>query len=114
MMAHHNPKSIANVLSLKSMASRHHVTYDSKDRGGVFKVHTPSGVVEFKPSKHGLYYLDMAEHSKTFHHMLGTTMGEHERMVHEKLIANFPITVHNIRNANQIYGPNLTNLGQDD
>jgi hypothetical protein len=31
MTVHHNPKSIANVLSLKSVASRHHVTYDSKD-----------------------------------------------------------------------------------
>ena len=51
MTVHHNPKSIANVLSLKSVALRHHTTYDSKHRGGVFKVYTPGGVVEFKPSE---------------------------------------------------------------
>jgi hypothetical protein len=114
----------------------------------VFKVHTPGGVVESKPSEHGLHYLDMAEHGKTVQHMLVmTTNGqdndgfekeeedgsddfimvstvrgnyegfmkhkikkaqearrlqgmigkpmerEFEGMVHEKLIANCPITV---------------------
>ena len=44
------------------MASRHHVTYDSADQGGGFKVHTTSGLVEFKPSKRGLHSLNMAEH----------------------------------------------------
>jgi len=66
MTVHHNPKSIANVLSLKSVALRHHTTYDSKHRGGVFKVYTPGGVVEFKPSERGLYYLDMGELAKLF------------------------------------------------
>ncbi len=50
MTVRHNLHSIANVLSLKTVATRHHVTYDSTDRGGVFQVHTPNGVVEFKPS----------------------------------------------------------------
>ncbi len=36
MTLHHNPRSIVNVLSLKSVAARHRVTYDSKDRGGEF------------------------------------------------------------------------------
>ncbi len=62
MTVHHNPSSIANVLSLKSVAARHCMAYNSKDRGGVFQVYTPNGVVEFKPSKCGLHYLDMAEH----------------------------------------------------
>ncbi len=60
MTVHLNQRSIANVLSLKSVAARHCVTYDSTDRGGVFQVHSPDGIVEFKPSKHGLHYLDMA------------------------------------------------------
>ncbi len=51
LTVHHNPESIANVLSLKSVASRHHVMYDSRDRGGVFQVHTPKGIVEFRPSE---------------------------------------------------------------
>jgi hypothetical protein len=30
--------------------------------------------------------------------------------VREKLIVNFPVTVHDISNANRIFGPNLANL----
>jgi hypothetical protein len=36
----HNPKGIANVLSLHQAKDRHRVTYNSWDRGGVFQVHT--------------------------------------------------------------------------
>jgi hypothetical protein len=61
MTLHHNPNSIADVLSLKSVATRHRETYDSHDRGGVFQVYTPFGVVEFKPSEQGRHYLDMSE-----------------------------------------------------
>ncbi len=50
MTVHHNPNSIANMLSLKSVAEMHRVMYDSWDCGGVFMVHTPNGVVEFKPN----------------------------------------------------------------
>ncbi len=31
-------------------------------------------------------------------------------MVCEKLITNCPVTVHNVDNANQIFGPDLANL----
>jgi hypothetical protein len=31
-------------------------------------------------------------------------------MVREKLIANCPVTVHDVQNANQIFGPDLANL----
>jgi hypothetical protein len=166
LTVHHNPESIANVLSLKSVALRHHVTYDSRDRGGVFQVHMPKGVVEFRPSEQRLHYLDMNEHGETLHHMLVTayhdemngsaeedstddgddnvmmvstvrnnfegftkheikmaqearrlqgmignpTEREFEGMVREKLIANCPITVHDIKNANRIFGPDLANL----
>ncbi len=78
MTVHHNLRSIANVLSLKSVVARHCVTYDREDRGGVFQVHTPNGIEEFKPSKHGLHYLDMAEHGDPVQHMLVTTTGDHE------------------------------------
>ncbi len=77
MTVHHNPRSIANVLSLKSVAARPRVTYDSKDHGGVFQVHTQNGIVEFKPSKPGLHYLDMAEHGDSVQHMLVTATGDH-------------------------------------
>ena len=55
MTVYHNPDGIANVLSLKSVAEKHRITYDSWDRGGVFKVHTKNGVVEFKPTERGLH-----------------------------------------------------------
>ena len=56
MTVYHNPNGIANVLSLKSVAEKHRVTYNSWDRNGVFKVHTKGGVVEFKPSERRLHY----------------------------------------------------------
>ena len=57
MNVYHNPNGIAYMLSLKSVAEKHRVImYDNWDRNGVFKVHPKDGVVEFKPSKHGLHY----------------------------------------------------------
>ncbi len=79
MTVHHNPRSIANVLSLKSVAARHCMTHNREDCGGVFQIHTPNGVVEFKQSKHGLHYLDMlAEHGDSVQHMLVTATGDYE------------------------------------
>ena len=72
MTVYHNPDSIANVLSLKSVALKHRVTYDSHDRGGVFQVHTPNGVIEFLPSERGLHYLDTKEQGEAIQHMLVT------------------------------------------
>jgi hypothetical protein len=70
MTVHHNPNSIANVLSLKSvMVEMHRVTYNSWDCGGVFMVHTPNGVVEFKPSARGLHYVNVSA-DETVRHML--------------------------------------------
>ena len=57
----YHPKGIANILSLKMLKNRHHVTYDSKDRNGVFKVYTTQGVVEFIPHESRLHYLDLKE-----------------------------------------------------
>jgi hypothetical protein len=59
MTVKHNPYSIANVLFHHSIKHRHQVTYDSWDCGGVFQVHTPGKVVEFKSSPRGLHYLDV-------------------------------------------------------
>ena len=155
MTVYHNPDGIANVLSLKSVAEKHRVTYDSWDRDGVFKVHTKNGVVEFKPTERGLHYLDMSVEGDVVQHMLVTadvseekneecmmvttvrgnleghtrheigkanearrlqgmignpTEREFEGMVREKLIANCPVTVQDVHNANRIFGPDLANL----
>ncbi len=59
MTVHHNPNSIANMLSLKLVVEMHRVKYDSWDWGGVSMVHTPNRVVEFKPNARRLHYMDV-------------------------------------------------------
>jgi hypothetical protein len=96
--------------------------------------------VEFKSSPHGLHYLDVTSKDSRVEWMLvnmvqanfegftrrevektneaqrlqgmigNPTKREFARMVHEKLITNCPVTVHDINNANRIFGPDLTNL----
>jgi hypothetical protein len=57
----HNPRSIANVLSLHQAKDFHRVTYDSWDRRGVFQVHTQDGIIEFKSCQRGLHYHDVSD-----------------------------------------------------
>ena len=54
-------RGIANVLSLYQLGQKFKVTYDSTDRGGVFKVHTTAGVLEFSPTVKGLHALNLRE-----------------------------------------------------
>jgi hypothetical protein len=158
MTVHHNPKSIANVLSLHSVKQKYLVTYGSWDRDGVFVMHTPKGMVEFKPSERGLHYTDVSKEGDLVRHtlvnietnnemtssdeefvMVNTVRGNFEGytnlvikkvqearclqgmignpterkfagMVHGKLIANLPVTVRDIKNAHQMFGPDLANL----
>jgi hypothetical protein len=158
----HNPNSIANVLTLKAVAEKHRITYDSWDWNGVFKVHTPNRVVEFQPSERGLHYVDMSLEGDIIQHMFVTadtpeeeddkevenatkeyvmintvqenlkkytrhkikkaqqarrlqgmignpTERELAGMVREKLIAICPVTMQDVHNANQIFGPDLAN-----
>ncbi len=116
------------------------MTYDSWDQGEVVKVHTDGGIVEFKASSRGLHYHDVSDPSSNMELMLvntvrdnfeGYTRQDVERareaqriqgmianptkrefagMVHEKPLTNCPITVRNVDNANQIFGPDLANL----
>jgi hypothetical protein len=53
----YNPESIANILSLKQVAKKYHMAFDSK-HGGSFIVTKPDGTVfKFKQSDGGLYFL---------------------------------------------------------
>jgi hypothetical protein len=57
----YDPKSIANILSLKRVTEKYHVAFDSKS-GGSFVVTKPDGTVfNFKQSDGGLYFLDTNE-----------------------------------------------------
>jgi hypothetical protein len=97
-------------------------------------------VVEFKSSSHGLRYLDIINEGSKVEWMLvnmvqanyeGFTRREVEKaneaqrlqgmisnpterefagMVHEKLVTNCPVTVHDANNTNCIFGPDLANL----
>ncbi len=140
VMVKYSPHGIANVPSLNKVKQRHRVTYDSHDQGGVFQVHTEEGIVEFKPSDRGLHYHDVSDENSNIEMMLvntvrgnfeGYTRHDIERakeaqriqgmianpterefagMVREQLLTNCPITVHNVDNANRIFGPDLANL----
>jgi hypothetical protein len=136
----HNPRNIANVLSLHKTKDCHRVTYDSWDRGGVFQVHTQDGIVEFKPCERGLHYHDMSNDESNIGLMLVNTVRENfegythkeikrarearriqgmivnptERefsgLVREKLLGNCPVTVHNVINAHHMYGHDFANV----
>jgi hypothetical protein len=69
----HNPHSIVNVLSLYKAKQHHQVTYDSKDQGGVFQVHTDEGIVEFKPSARGIHYHNVLDPESNIELMLMNT-----------------------------------------
>ena len=59
-----NANGIANVLSLFQLSKKYHITYDSHDRDGVFRVFTDAGVVEFIPTDKGLHVLNLSENPK--------------------------------------------------
>jgi hypothetical protein len=106
---HHNPKSIANVLSLHSVKQKHQVTYNSWDCNGMFVVHTPKGVVEFKPSERGLHYIDVSKEGDSVRHMLvrietdGKTTSSNEGfMIKNTVRGNFEgYTKHDIKKAQE-------------
>jgi hypothetical protein len=55
--------------------------------------------------------IEKAKEARRLQGMIGNpTEKELEGMVREKLIANCPVTVKDIRNANRIFGPDLANL----
>jgi hypothetical protein len=68
-----NPDGIANVLSLHLLGKKHHITYDSRDRGGVFKVHTLDSLIEFKPTNRGLHALDLNDNPDAAHVLVIST-----------------------------------------
>ncbi len=140
MTVKYNPYSIGNVILLHSIKQRHRVTYDSSDRDRVFQIHPSGGVVEFKSSPRGLYYLDVTDEDSRVDWMLVNTVQanfegftkrevemaneaqclqgmisnptkrEFAGMVRGKSITNCPVTVHNVNNDNPIFGPDLANL----
>ncbi len=103
-------------------------------------MHTNEGIVEFKPSAWGLHYHNVPDPESNIELMLMSTVrGNFERytchkvkrarevqriqsmianptereyagMVREQLLTNCPVTVRDIDNANQFFGPDLADL----
>ncbi len=75
-----NKDGIANVLSLFLLSKTHHITYDSHDHGGVFKVHTSGGLVKFKPTSHGLHALDLHDNPNVAHLLVHSTYPDKDHL----------------------------------
>jgi hypothetical protein len=54
-------RGIVNVLLLYQLGQKFHITYDSKDCGGIFKVNTKVGVMEFAPTSRSLHALNFCD-----------------------------------------------------
>ena len=58
-------KGITNVISLRTLETKHRVTYHSTKHGGIFIVHTPEGEVYFRCcSDMGFPYIDLDDSSQ--------------------------------------------------
>jgi hypothetical protein len=78
---------IANILLLHLLAKKHHITYNSCDRGGVFKVHTTDGLLEFKPTNKGLHALNLSNNPKAAH-VLVTSTPPNDDHLHVNIVRN--------------------------
>ena len=134
-----NPASIANVLSLgKLRKDGYKVGYD--DDEGAFVVTTHLGQVIFRDIGNHLHCADIADlpaaaaamfvntvaqnyegytkrevlkahEARRFQRMIGApSERDYQGLVREKLIANCPVTVTDVHNAHQLFGPDLANL----
>jgi hypothetical protein len=84
-----NLDSIANVLSLYLLGKKHHITYDSQDHGSDFKVHTSTGVLEFKPTQNGLHALDLSSTPATAHVLVTSSQPSDEHLHVNTVRENF-------------------------
>jgi hypothetical protein len=123
-------KAITNILSLKNVREKFHVTYDE----GSFQVHKPNGIdIHFRMHADGLHYHDTNNRELT---MVSTVKSESEgfskrqleqaktardlqakvgnpsiqdlkAIIQSNLIVNCPITAEDIDRAEKIYGPSV-------
>ena len=130
---------IANILSLSNVTKRYRVTYDSRNTDG-FVIHKPKGPNQyFKQHTSGLFFLDTrtknetsniflttvdnnkskftkrdiksAELARTIQDRIGRPpLRTYVNIVKNNLLPNIPITIKDILNAEQIFGPNLGSL----
>ena len=132
----YHPRTITNILALKNVREKFKVTYDGED-GSTLTVHKESGYdLKFNMHPDGLHYFDTTVKSVA---LVQTVKGESEgfskkqvtqarlarqfqatvvhpsvhdlkAMVASNQIANVPISVEDIDQAQKIYGPSVTTL----
>jgi len=132
----YDPESIANILSLKRVAEKYHVAFDS-EHGGSFIITKPDGkVFEFKQSAGGLYFLDTDEtgqvmvntvadlksnytnedylkalRARELQIMIGRPNTKHFiQIVTSNQLPNCPVTRADIIAAEHIFGPDVGSL----
>jgi hypothetical protein len=78
---------ITNVLLLYLLVLNHHIKYNSRNHGGVFKVHTSDGLLEFKPTPKGLHILNLHDTLEVAHLLITSSQPStnhiHVNTVHE-------------------------------
>jgi hypothetical protein len=134
----YDPNCIANILSLKRVADKYHVAFDSK-HGGSFIVTKPDGTVfEFKQSARGLYFLDTNKTATVMVNTVADNKGSYTNndylkavcarelqikighpntkqfisIVTSNQLPNCPVTRADILAAEHIFGPNVGSLKQ--
>jgi hypothetical protein len=66
-------RGIVNALSLYQLGQKFKVTYNSTNCGGVFKVFTKAGVIEFAPTVKGLHAINLCENPDTAYLLVNDT-----------------------------------------
>ncbi len=80
---------IANNLLLYLLAQKHHKTYDSHNHGGIFKVHTSDGLLEFKPTSKGLRILDLHNTPEAAHLLASSSQPSPDHLYIDTFHENF-------------------------
>jgi hypothetical protein len=128
-----HPNAITNILSLKNVRNKFHVTYDSQGNSA-FIVHKPNGIdVHFIMHTDGLHYhdtknrqltmvstvesesqgyskrqIEQAKTARDFQAKVGhPSTQDLKSIVKSNLIVNCPVTAEDIDRAEKIYGPSV-------
>ena len=134
----YHPHVSVNILSMAKLKQQYHITYDSgKENAFVVREHNNTQIKYiFQESHDGLYYHDVsntqqiyittvtenkqkysqsdvkrADGVRALQEIIGHPTARHlSYLLDHHLIPNSPFTSHDVRRAEQIYGPDLGNL----
>jgi hypothetical protein len=128
----YHPNAITNILSLNNIKNKYRVTYDS-EKDNIFFVHKPDAIIKFQESDNGLFFHDVTdrdvillntvEENKNKYserqykravlaQELYTNIGypsirDFKALVKNCLINNCPVTIEDIKIAEDIFGPSV-------